>query len=127
MTKQTVEGNGGLGSETGLSANEMLFDRIFEEGVLGDQTDRARRLFVDYGEHLQGDVVNVLHFAIGKDLVVDVLDELDQHYQTNLELQDPEVRGLVYNSGGRNETADLFERIYSQTLGLGLEPQGSSS
>jgi hypothetical protein len=87
---------------------------------LGSLYERAEIIFNNYGEKLSFDVANVLMHAAdqGEEAIKEVLDLLENHFNKNLAYQHPDVRGMIYNSVGINETQTMFLDICEKTLGL---------
>lgn len=86
---------------------------------LGDLWERALTIFAFYGENLSFDVTNVLSHAADQDKVEEVLKILEEHYESHLRFQHPEIRGTVEDLLlGVNPTQAMFLRIFEDTLGL---------
>ena len=97
---------------------EPLFQKMFQS-KLGDSWDRALTIFRNYGENLSWDVSNVLLHASDQGKMDEVLGILEEHYNSHLQNQHPEIRGLVSdNLLGVNPTEDMFLRLCQNTLGL---------
>ncbi len=104
--------------------NEDGFHKVFKH-LLGDMFDRAFVVFRNYGPHLSVKFSSLLMSAVeqGEVVVAEVLGILEDHYKTHLSYQRPDVRGTVEDTLlGVNQTTELFERIYKETLGL--QPTG---
>ena len=98
--------------------NEMLFTEIFQS-KLGTSWNRALTAFRNFGPNLGYDVTNVLLHAADQRKVDEVLGILEDHYQSHLQYQHPEIRGTVSDRLlGVNETQVMFVRICEDTLGL---------
>ncbi len=85
---------------------------------LGDHFQRAQTIFDNYGGHLSFDVTNVLLHASDQGKVEEILTMLEEHWQSHLQFQHPEVRGTVYSSLGINETRIMLESICKNWLKL---------
>lgn len=98
--------------------DEQLFQHLLQS-KLGDSWDRALTVFRNYGENKSYDVTNVLLHASDKGKVEEVLEILEEHYNSHLQNQHPEIRGLVSdNLLGVNPTEDMFLRLCRHTLDL---------
>ena len=102
--------------------NEEQFRNILQS-KLGASWDRALTVFCNYGPNLGYDVTNVLLQAADQEKVDEVLDILEEHYQSHLQYQHPDIRGTVGDRlFGVNPTQMMFLRICQQTLGLQPNP-----
>lgn len=100
------------------TVSEKLFNELLQS-KLGASWDRALRLFRNCGENLSYDVTNVLIHAADKGKIEEVLKILEEHYESHLQFQHPEIRGQVRdNLLHVNPTQEVFLRICVQTLGL---------
>lgn len=98
--------------------NKQQFSDLFQS-KLGTAWGRALTIFENYGPHLGYDVTNVLLHAVDQEKVAEVLNILDEHYQSHLKYQHPKIRGTVCdNFLGVNATQVMFVRLCTQTLGL---------
>jgi len=98
--------------------SEQQFRDILQP-KLGASWDRALTAFRNCGENLGYDVTNVLLHAADQGKVDEVLGTLEEHYQSHLSFQHPEIRGTVSDRLlGVNPTQAMFLRICQQTLGL---------
>lgn len=88
------------------------------EAKLGDYFNRALTVYKNYGLPLSWDVSNVLLHAVDQNKVEEVLAILEKHWESNLKLQHPDIRGGVYNSLGINETELMFINLCEDTLNL---------
>ncbi|TSC92371.1 MAG: hypothetical protein CEN89_736 [Candidatus Berkelbacteria bacterium Licking1014_7] len=102
--------------------DEQQFRDILQS-KLGAAWDRAFTAFRNYGPNLGYDVTNVLLHAADQGKVDEVLGILEEHYQSHLQYQHPEIRGTVGDRLlGVNPTQAMFLRICQQTLGLQPNP-----
>lgn len=87
---------------------------------LGSLYKRAEIIFISYGERLSFDVANILMHAAdqGEEKIEEVLGLLEKHFDKHLAYQHRDVRGMVYNSVGINETKVMFLDICEKVLGL---------
>ena len=98
--------------------SEQQFSEVLQSR-LGASWDRALTVFRNYGENLTYDVTNGLLHAADNGKVDDVLGILEEHYQSHLQFQHPEIRGTVEERLlGVNPTRTMFLRICQETLGL---------
>lgn len=104
-----------------IVVNQEQFDQILR-AKLGTSWDRALALFCNYGPNLGYDVTNVLLHASDQGRLEEVLGILEEHYQSHLQYQHPEIRGTVRDRLlGVNPTRAMFLRI-CQLLGLQPNP-----
>ncbi len=87
------------------------------QSKLGASWDRAFSVFINFGPNLMYDVANVLLHADDQGKVSEVLNILEEHYESHLQFQHPDIRGTFSNLGV-NPTKEIFLRICQQTLGL---------
>jgi hypothetical protein len=102
--------------------SEQQFRDILQS-KLGASWDRALSVFHNCGPNLAYDVTNVLLHATDQGKVDEVLGILEEHYQSHLQFQHPEIRGTVSDRLlGVNPTQAMFLRICQQKLGLQPNP-----
>lgn len=101
-----------------VDVTEQMFLEILGPG-LGDSQERALAVFKNYGEHLAGDVVDVLTHAIDQNKVGVILDVLEEHYDEVLRSQHSSVRGTIH-SLGFNPTVEMFTQLREGALSLQL-------
>jgi hypothetical protein len=80
---------------------------------LGASFDRALTIFGNYGEYRSADVTNSLIIAAKKGKIGEVIGVLEEHWDKDLQYEDPEIRGKFLNT----ETM-FIERIYKGILKL---------
>lgn len=102
--------------------SEQQFRDILQS-KLGSFWGRAFVVFRNYGEHLAYDVTNVLLHAADQGKVDEVLEILEEYYQSHLRFQHPAIRGTVTDRLlGINPTQKMFLSVCRQTLGLQPNP-----
>ena len=102
--------------------NEQQFRDILQS-KLGASWNRALTAFRNCGPNLGYDVTNVLLHAADQGKVEEVLGTLEEHYQSHLQFQHPEIRGTVGDRLlGVNPTQAMFLRLCQQTLELQQNP-----
>ncbi len=98
--------------------SEQQFRDILQS-KLGTSWEHALTVFRNYGENLAYDVTNVLLHAADQGEVDEMLGILEEHYESHLQFQHPEIRGTVKDQLlGVNPTQTMFLRICQQTLRL---------
>jgi len=80
---------------------------------LGASFDRALVIFRNYGEYRSADVTNSLIIAAKKGKVGEVVGVLEEHWDKDLQYEDPEIRGKFLNT-----EVMFIERIYKGILSL---------
>ena len=117
MSQISQESSKGGGSEF-YAPDERIFTELFSDGRLGEETERSHGLYMAYGVNLQTDVLNVLLHARDKNKIIPVLERLEEHLGSHLVYQHPEIRGLVEDVFGINETTVFFRDVCVNTLEL---------
>jgi len=106
-----------------MKTSEQVFCNLLQD-KLGHYWQRALKLFRDYGDNCSFDVANVLRHAVDKHKIQEVVEILEEHYQSHLRFQHPDIRGIVGDGLlGVNPTHAMFLRICEQTLGLQPNPE----
>lgn len=109
----------GQGEQDPPTRETVVFERLFGDGTLGDNYDRALATYKSYGSNLEPEVLSALLHARDKDLVVPVLNRLETYFSENLAYHHPEIRGLVTKAfTGVNPTEVFFLDLFTHTLGL---------
>ena len=110
---------------------KKVFLPVTEEGFrnalrtkLGIYWERALKLFQDCGPNLAFDLTNVLDQACdqGEGKIVEVLNQLEEHYKEHLGYQHPEIRGMVRDCYRVNKTEQVLLDICRKTLQLQPNP-----
>ena len=92
---------------------EERFGKLLRPRLTAGHWQRARRLYGDYGCFLSHLLTNLLLWAVDRDKVEPVLDELESYWQENdvgLQGQEPELRGLTPG------WLDSFHRIMTEPV-----------
>lgn len=99
---------------------EVTAERFSEElqPKLDHEYNRAFDLFIKCGRNLSFDVTNVLLHAADQGKVDEVLDIIEEQYETNLQFQHPNIRGHVENWAGVNLAKETFRKICKEVLRL---------
>jgi len=104
--------------EASVGVSEEKFRELLQP-KLTEAWDRALLVFNNYGPNLSFDVANVLLHASKQDKVDEILKILEEHYETHLQFQHPEIRGTVSDRLlGVNPTKAMFLRICIDNLNL---------
>lgn len=100
---------------------KILSEEEFAEllrAKLGDDYERALQVFRDFGRRLSPNTVNALMWATKKGKVGEVLGEMEQHFETTLSYQHPDIRGMIFNANDTNSTELFFYHLYQDVLEL---------
>lgn len=96
--------------------NEQVKQQIRK--MLGQNYDRAMKVFDDYGPELGLQVMNSLSHAVDQKKVGEILGILEDHFEHHLSLQHPAARGQLVDMMHQDPTKQMFLRIYKDVLHL---------
>lgn len=85
------------------------------EATLGDDFPTALDLFQRFGPYLSWHVSNIFCHAVQRNLVAEVIERLEAHWQDHLQWHCLEARGKT------NKSDMAIHQIYVYTLGLSGE------